>query len=121
MDEGATTQDPIQTIHYDISQKADVWSLGACAYELWYGRRPFGESDLPIDTLTRIDSYSKLETQSERRDFLNLTTAPFDSWIVDMLDPDPQRRPDLDAVLQSKVFRDPAIGSPAIRKLMTQL
>ena len=108
-------------LHYTISGKADVWSMGVSAFELWYGRLPFPPDKFMSTTQKNILDYSRLDSREERMAQLRLGSSLIDAWIGDMLDPDPRRRPDLDAALRSRIFADPEVGSPAIRKLMTQL
>ena len=95
--------------------------MGVSAFELWYGRLPFPPDKFMSATQKNILDYSRLDSREERMAQLRLGSSLIDAWIGDMLDPDPRRRPDLGAALRSRIFADPEVGSPAVRKLMTQL
>jgi serine/threonine protein kinase len=69
---------------------SDAFALGVLAFELRWGRPPFGDDPTARPSVGRPDAAADVDA--------NAALAAFDAAIVSCLDPDPERRPTLRAL-----------------------
>lgn len=91
---------------------SDVFSLGATLYAAVEGEPPYGRHDNPLAVLRRAASG---ETRPPRR------AGPLTPLLSDLLDPDPQRRPDAVTVRErllglAGLPMDSAAAAPQVRR-----
>lgn len=113
---------------FTVDVKADTWGLGTAAYKMFTGR--FLVDDLAPDAgdfdtkrdeaLERFGQDGTSRVRSTGMDDRGVTqgTSSIDRVLNQMLHPDPQQRPSMSDLLNMSLFKEPGVGSDAVRELI---
>lgn len=124
-----------------VSDKTDIWSLGVLAHQLLFGTLPevihgveslddvpqalqqFGkDTDARAYKPATPPGYSVTSgTTPAQQNQASLGLTSVQKLINSMLHPDPAQRPTLQALLETSLLSDPALGGPEIRSQIQQL
>ncbi|MBB5037697.1 protein kinase domain-containing protein [Prosthecobacter dejongeii] len=111
-------------INFEVSNKADVWSLGITAYEMFVKEGPFKkpEDQFLFQVEQRLRDFgsnpeNRLRSKGEGTEGF----TALDRLLNQLLKPDPKERISLSDALNSSVFKEGGVGTTEARKLIQAL
>lgn len=114
----------------NVDHKSDTWSLGILARKLMTGRSslPTNKGDAveaAVDFGKDVGNRMYKVGDSERRDGrgkveVGVLTG-YEQVVNSMLDPDPSKRPTLEAIASHELFNDPALANPRVKEILREL
>ncbi len=110
-----------------LNEKADTWSAGVTAYELFFGEPPFNADFMSVieDQLVKFaeDPTSKISLLGKDSDQESVGTGAtqLDRLLNQMLHPIPDERPTISDLLDHSLFTEPGVGEPDVRDLILLL
>lgn len=111
-------------INFEISNKADVWSLGIAAFEMFVKDDPFRKAagDFNFQVEERLRAFgsnpeNRLRSKGEGTEGF----TALDRLLNQLLKPDPKDRISLRDALNSSVFQEGGVGTTEARKLIQAL
>lgn len=111
---------------FQVSMKADVWSLGTAAYQLFFNEKvsPASarfvfqqEKDLMAFGSNKENRHQGLGLDGEGNK-TGMGVTSLDRLLNAMLHPDPEERPSMTAILNHSLFTEDGVGSQEVRDLI---
>lgn len=108
----------------EFDQKTDIWTLGILAFELKFGRPPFGSTNEEKETIimNRIQDYEwhQLFCENSKKDEIDALSVEFKDFLNKCLDKNPQNRPTAEALIQHPFIFIHNKNRPCIKAYATQ-
>lgn len=110
-----------------LNEKADTWSAGITAYEIFFGELPFKDQFMfRVEQMLKdyaADPKSSISILGKDSDGQSVGTGAtqVDRLINRMLHPIPEERPTISDLLKLSLFTEPGVGEPDVRDLIMLL
>jgi serine/threonine protein kinase len=114
----------------NVDHKSDTWSLGILARKLMTGRSSLptnkGDAieaavDFGKDVGNRMYKVGGSEHREGRGKVDVGILTGYEQVVNSMLDPDPSKRPTLEAIASHELFNDPALANPRVKAILKEL